>query len=96
MSAEWASDLRKKLSLYEDAYRPGPRLEAPVTKADQDWFLEKSNNATLLFTPGIANIPPILTKRLGGTPQQVLASFEVRGMLYTSFMGGVARENCKL
>ncbi|OAT33421.1 hypothetical protein M976_00168 [Buttiauxella ferragutiae ATCC 51602] len=80
--------IRHLHNLYERVYRPGPRLEAPITEAEQQWLLQNSNDIVMALLAPPFNLPAFLTKMAGGTPQQVSGALETGAVL--SDMAGMA------
>ena len=85
---EEALALRKKLTLYEDVYRPGPRLESPVTEAELQWEeqekLKGSNSLTLTLLPPGPNLPGLLVRLFHGSEELVRDVNELSGNAFYS------------
>ncbi|OAT34369.1 Rhs repeat-containing protein, partial [Buttiauxella brennerae ATCC 51605] len=80
--------IRHLHNLYENVYRPGPRLDAPITDAEQQWLLQSSNTLVIALLGPPFNLPALATVIAGGTPQQVSGALETGALL--SNMTGIA------
>lgn len=78
--------LRADLSTLEDIYRPGPRLEAPISADEQAWLdqrnLRMSNSLGIALLGPLFGGPGAITRALGGTEEQVAAANEFGAVVF--------------
>jgi hypothetical protein len=81
MAPEQAVRLRSEAALLEDVYRPGPRIEAPMTPAETTWLQERNlragNDLGIALLGPLFGAPGAATRLLGGSESQVAAANEV-------------------
>lgn len=70
LPAEEALEIRQELGLLEDVFRPGPRMEAPLTEAEQEFILSKKNDLEFALL-GIFSGPGRFARALGLSEQRV-------------------------
>lgn len=93
---EQSLKLRADLSTLEDIYRPGPRLEAPISAEEQAWLdqrnLRMSNDLGIALLGPLFGGPGAITRALGGTEEQVAAANELGVVMFDmSTAAGIPR-----
>lgn len=90
MSPEEALRLRSHLSLLEDAYRPGPRFEGPITEVEEAWLTERnlkfSNDLAIALLGPLFDAPGANT-RIAGCSEQSVATANEPGAIGFEFAG---------
>ncbi|TDR39315.1 EndoU nuclease-like protein [Tahibacter aquaticus] len=86
--------LRRDLSLMEDIYCPGPRFEAPLSAAEQNWLDERNlsfgNSLSMALLGPIFGGPGAATRMLGGSEQQVAAANQMGAVVMDMTTGHAA------